>query len=70
MKTRAIILASVLLVGCQATDKQPPQTNAGNQNLSSASKFFAKHSQSGNLDWLIAEDGQSEKICGKSSALS
>ncbi|GKX57052.1 lytic transglycosylase [Leminorella grimontii] len=61
MKIRAILFASVLLVGCQTTNNQVSQPDTGKQNSSSASDFFAKHSQGGSLDWLMAEDGQSEK---------
>lgn len=61
MKARAILFASVLLVGCQATNKDVSQLPQVNQNLSSASDFFTATSQVDNIDWLMNDDGQTEK---------
>lgn len=59
LKTKAILFASVLLVGCQATNHQVTQP-ASKQNPSSASDFFTRNSQT-DIDWLMHEDGRTEK---------
>ncbi|GKX62274.1 lytic transglycosylase [Pragia fontium] len=59
MKAKAILFASVLLVGCQSTNHQV-STPTTKQNPSSANDFFARNSQT-DIDWLMDEDGQTEK---------
>ncbi|WP_170324303.1 murein transglycosylase D [Budvicia diplopodorum] len=61
MKAKAILFASVLLVGCQATNQDVSQLPKVDQNLSSASDFFTATSQVDNVDWLMNDDGLTEK---------
>lgn len=56
MKAKAILFASVLLVGCQASNKDASQS-ASNQNPPSANSLAA----AGDLDWLMGPDGQTER---------
>ncbi|MCD1127668.1 murein transglycosylase D [Jinshanibacter sp. LJY008] len=56
MKAKAILFVSVLLVGCQASNKDASQS-ASNQNPPSANSLAA----AGDLDWLMGPDGQTER---------
>lgn len=61
MKARATLFASMLLFGCQATNQDALQLTQVDQNLSSASHFFTTTSQVDNINWLMNDDGLTEK---------
>ncbi|AWH89704.1 murein transglycosylase D [Limnobaculum parvum] len=56
MKAKAILFVSVLLVGCQTSNKDVSQS-ASNKNPPSANSLAA----AGDLNWLMGPDGQTER---------
>ncbi|MDR0805609.1 MAG: LysM peptidoglycan-binding domain-containing protein [Enterobacteriaceae bacterium] len=61
MKIKVFLFATVLLAGCQSTTTTTKTSHhVSKQSLSPAFDYFARNSRT-NLNWLIDEDGQSEK---------
>lgn len=61
MKARAIILASMLLAGCQSTQYDDNSLQSGNQGLSSLSEIDAASAYS-SLTWLMDSKGQHKDL--------
>lgn len=61
MRARAIILASMLLAGCQSTQYDDNALQRGNQGLSSSSEIDAASAYS-SLTWLMDSRGQHQDL--------
>lgn len=61
MKARAILLASMLLVGCHSTQYDGKSFQNKSQGLPSSSEIDASDAYS-SLDWLISSDGQYQDL--------